>query len=73
MPFLGVALEDRKPGEPAIWKFVDKETLLKERQAKIDAKAKKEAEKQAREALALKKKSTPASEWFKEFNKEGYT
>lgn len=27
LPDLGIKLEDRKPGEASIWKFVDKETL----------------------------------------------
>ena len=45
LPFLGIQLEDKKPGEPASWKFVDKDTLLKEREANIQAKLAKEAEK----------------------------
>lgn len=45
LPFLGIQLEDKKPGEPASWKFVDKEILLKERDAKNQAKIAKEAEK----------------------------
>jgi cysteinyl-tRNA synthetase len=73
LPFLGIQLEDKKPGEPASWKFVDKETLLKERQAKIDAKAAKEAEKIARAQLELKKKSTPPGEWFKVMNVAEYS
>jgi len=31
-------LEDKKPGEPATWKFVDKEELIKEIEAKKQAK-----------------------------------
>jgi len=35
LPFLGIQLEDKKQGEPATWKFVNKDELLKEREAKI--------------------------------------
>jgi len=42
---LGIQLEDKKPGEPASWKFVDKAILLQEREAKNQAKLAKEAEK----------------------------
>jgi cysteinyl-tRNA synthetase len=70
---LGIKLEDRKPGEASVWKFVDRETLIKEREDKIAAKLKKEQEKQAKAALELKKKSTPASEWFKEFSADQYS
>lgn len=73
LPDLGIKLEDRKPGEPSIWKFVDKETLLKEREDKIAAKLKKEQEKQERAALELKKKSTPPTEWFKVFRADEFS
>jgi len=73
LPELGIKLEDRKPGDASIWKFVDKETLAKEREEKNAAKLKKEQEKQAKAALEFKKKSTPASEWFKEFKAEEYS
>ena len=59
LPFMGIALEDRKPGEPSVWNLAEAEELLRERQKKIDAKNKKEEEKRAREALALKKVSNP--------------
>jgi hypothetical protein len=41
LPNEGILIEDRKPGESATWKFVDKEILLKEL-------AEKEAKKQAK-------------------------
>lgn len=31
LPEHGISLADRKPGEPALWSFVDKEQLLAER------------------------------------------
>jgi cysteinyl-tRNA synthetase len=73
LPHLNILLEDRKPGEASIWKFVDKETIMKEREAKVAAKLKKEQEKLAASQLALKKKSTPASEWFKVFESAKYS
>lgn len=73
LPDLGIKLEDRKPGEASIWKFVDKETLLKEREEKNATKLKKELEKQERAALELKKKSTPATEWFKIFRADEFS
>ena len=48
LPHLNILLEDRKPGEASIWKFVDKETIMKEREAKAQAKIKKEQEKIAK-------------------------
>ncbi len=30
LPQLGISIEDRKQGEDSVWKFVDKETLLRE-------------------------------------------
>ena len=73
LPFLGIKLEDKKPGEPSTWKFVDKNVLLAEREAKINAKLAKEREKAERAALDLKKKSTPPQEWFKVFKAEEYS
>lgn len=52
---------------------MDKETLIKEREDKIQARIAKEAEKQARAELELKKKSTPGSEWFKVFKADEYS
>lgn len=67
LPHLGIRLEDRAKGQEAIWKYEDKEVLLKEREAKIHEKEKKEEEKRRRKEEEHKKKSTPASEWFKVF------
>jgi len=44
LPFLGVRLED-PPGRPTIWKLQNAEELIRERQTKIEEKAKKEEEK----------------------------
>ena len=38
LPYLGIQLEDKKPGEPSTWKLVDKEELIKETEAKKQAK-----------------------------------
>jgi hypothetical protein len=46
---------------------------LKEREEKIATKLKKEQEKIAKAALELKKKSTPANEWFKEFRSDEFS
>ena len=67
MPNLGIRLEDRGKGVEAIWKYEDKEVLLKEKEAKIREKERKEEEKKQKKELELKKKSTPSSEWFKVF------
>jgi len=45
LPYLGIRLEDRGKGQDAIWKLEDKDTLIKEREAKIEEKNKKEEEK----------------------------
>ena len=67
LPHLGVRLEDRAKGQEAIWKYEDKEVLLKERDAKIREKEKKEEEKRKRKEEETKKKGTPPQEWFKVF------
>ncbi|KAJ6236395.1 cysteine--tRNA ligase [Anaeramoeba flamelloides] len=41
LPFIGIRLEDRN-NEPSVWKFENKEVLLKERDQKIAEKKKKE-------------------------------
>ena len=33
---MGIKLEDKKQDQPAVWKFVEKNELLAERQAKLD-------------------------------------
>lgn len=65
LPHLGVRLEDRAKGQEAIWKYEDKEVLLKEREAKIREKAAKEEEKRKRKEEEHKKKSTPPEQWFR--------
>ena len=65
LPHVGVRLEDRAKGQEAIWKYEDKEVLLKERQAKINEKEKKEEEKRKRKEEETKKKSTTPQDYFK--------
>ena len=67
LPLLGVRLEDRAKGQDAIWKYEDKEVLLKERADKIREKEKKEEEKLKRKQEEIRKKSTPPQDWFKAF------
>ena len=67
LPHLGVRLEDRAKGQEAIWKYEDKEVLLKERADKIRDKEFKELEKKKRKEEEIRKKSTPPTEWFKVF------
>lgn len=55
LPHLGIRLEDRGKGVESIWKFEDKDVLLKEIQDKIAEKQRKEEEKRARKELELKK------------------
>jgi cysteinyl-tRNA synthetase len=65
LPHLSVRLEDRAKGQDAIWKYEDKAVLLKERAEKMIEKEKKEEEKRKRKEEEIRKKSTPASDWFK--------
>lgn len=55
LPNLGIRLEDRSKGVESIWKYEDKEVLLREREQKALEKAKKEEEKIAKKELELKK------------------
>lgn len=73
LPYLGVRLEDRAKGQEAIWKYEDKEALIKERESKIREKEKKEEEKRKRKEDEIKKRSTPATEWFKVFRAAEFT
>ncbi len=41
---LNIRLEDKKIGEPSIWKYESKEVLIKEREDKIQEKLKREQE-----------------------------
>jgi cysteinyl-tRNA synthetase len=64
LPQLGVKLEDRGKGKPAVWKLYDKEELLKE--IKLE-KEKKEQDKIEKEKKAKEKElklSTPALKWY---------
>ena len=67
LPYMGIKLEDRKQEQPSIWKFADKDSLLAERQAKLDKAHAAEEAKRVKKELELKKKSTPGPEWFKVF------
>lgn len=66
-------MEDKGKDEPSIWKLEDKNVLIANREAKIDAKKKKEEDKLAKQALDLKKKSTPGKDWFKVFESAKYS
>jgi len=57
LPNLGIRLEDRGKGVESIWKYEDKDVLLKERESKIKEKARKEEEKKLKKELDLKKVS----------------
>lgn len=56
---MGIRLEDRGKGVDSIWKYENKEVLLKEREQKIQEKLKKEEEKRQRQELELKKVNNP--------------
>ena len=44
LPYMGIKLEDRKQDQPSIWKFADKDSILAEREAKLEkARAAEEA------------------------------
>ena len=49
LPYHGIRLEDKTPGEPSVWKYADKEELLRERDRKIEEKLKKDAVKKQKE------------------------
>ena len=73
LPHLGIRLEDKGKDAPSIWKYEDKETLLKERAAKLAEKAAKEQAKRERAELDLKKKSTPGKDWFRTMEADKYS
>ena len=52
---MGIQLEDRKIGQPSLWKYESKEVLIEERQKKINLKLKKEQEQKAKEEEKLNK------------------
>lgn len=64
---MGIRLEDRAKGQASIWKYENKEVLLKERLDKVRDKERKEEEKRKKKEEEVKKKSTPPQEWFKVF------
>lgn len=65
LPELGIRLEDKGKDKPSIWKKEDAEKLKMELAGKEEEKKKKEDMKKKRAAEELKKKMTPASEYFK--------
>jgi hypothetical protein len=67
LPHLGIKIEDKKPGVPAVWKFVDKDILIKEIEDKKAEKLAKEKAKAEKAALELKKKSTQGIDYFRVF------
>jgi cysteinyl-tRNA synthetase len=73
LPHLGIRLEDKGKDAASIWKYEDKETLLKERAAKLADKAAKEQAKRERAELELKKKSTPGKDWFRTMEADKYS
>lgn len=56
-----------------MWKYEDKEVLLKEKEAKAQEKLRKEEEKRAKAELELKKKSTPPQDWFRVMFSDKYS
>lgn len=59
MPNLGVRVEDRGKGQESVWKFEDREFLLKEISEKKKAKLMEEEKKRERKELELKKVPLP--------------
>jgi hypothetical protein len=45
LPYLGIRLEDKGKGYDSIWKFDDREKLIKKRESALEDKIKKEEEK----------------------------
>lgn len=73
LPKLGIRLEDKGKGNPAIWKLADRNELIKEIEKKKADKKKKEDEQRAKKELELKKKSTPGKDWFRTFETDKYS
>jgi len=73
LPYLGIRLEDKGKDADSIWKYEDKEKLIKERENKLAAAAAKEEEKRLRKELETKKKSTPGKDWFRTFETAKYS
>ena len=73
LPYLGIRLEDRGKGQDSIWKYEDKELLIKEREAKIADKQKKEEEKMRKKQEEIRKKSTKPEDFFKVLKASEYS
>lgn len=73
LPYLGIQLEDKGKDEDSIWKYEDKEVLIKKCEDKIKEKAKKDEEKRAKAELVLKQKSTSGKDWFSVFEAGTYS
>jgi cysteinyl-tRNA synthetase len=65
LPELGIRLEDKGKDQPAVWKKVDAAKLKAEAKQKEDEKRSQEEEKRRKTAEDLKRKQTPASQFFK--------
>lgn len=65
LPNLGIRLEDKGKGQPAVWKKEDPAALKADILKKEEEKLLKAEEKKKKAADELKKKMTPASEYFK--------
>jgi len=72
LPYLGIRLEDKAKGEPSMWKFDDKDELVKAIENKDAGAAKKAEEKRLREELAYKQKSTSGKDWFRVMEADKY-
>ena len=66
LPALGIRLEDKVKNQPAVWKKDDPEKLMAEIRNKEEEKKKKDDEKKKKAAEELKKKMTPANEYFQQ-------
>jgi cysteinyl-tRNA synthetase len=55
LPYIGIRLEDRSKGQESIWMYENAETLIKEREQKIQDKLKKEKDAREKKELDLKK------------------
>ena len=76
LPYLGIQLEDKKQGESSVWKYEDKEVLLKRKEEKDAKKAKAAEEKRKKEEAAdIKKRqaSTPGKDWFITWETDKYS
>jgi cysteinyl-tRNA synthetase len=75
LPFLGIQLED-KGKDPTLWKYEDKEILLKRKEERDTKKAKAAEEKRKKEEAADMKKRqalTPGKDWFSTWETDKYS